>query len=156
MKVFEDIFITFTFWGEGASIAAAMKVLDVRETTDALARMDANGRVLQEGLYALAKRGGIAGSHQMHRLSFWSLIKLLVADGKDSFLVRSLFTQECAKCGVLRLATHNMAAAHDPVAIGQALSVYAEVCKTVWKWLNGAHPEDHLEGEMIQPVFKGR
>jgi len=49
-----------------------------------------------------------------------------------------------------------MAAAHVPVAIGPALPVYAEVCKTVWKWLNGAHPEDHLEGEMIQPVFKVR
>jgi len=43
MKVFEDIFFSFTFGGEVASMAAAMKVLDVLETTDALVRMDANG-----------------------------------------------------------------------------------------------------------------
>ena len=74
MKVFEDIFFSFTFGGEVASMAAAMKVLDVLETTDALARMDANGRVLQEGLNALAKEAGIAGSYPVHRLS------VLVAD----------------------------------------------------------------------------
>jgi hypothetical protein len=49
-----------------------------------------------------------------------------------------------------------MTAAHDPLAVEQTLRVYAEVCKTVAKWLNGAHPEQHLEGEMIQPVFKVR
>jgi glutamate-1-semialdehyde 2,1-aminomutase len=32
MKVFEDIFFSFTFGGEVASMAAAMKVLDVLET----------------------------------------------------------------------------------------------------------------------------
>jgi glutamate-1-semialdehyde 2,1-aminomutase/spore coat polysaccharide biosynthesis protein SpsF len=156
MKVFEDIFFSFTFGGEVASMAAAMKVLDVLETTDALARMDANGRLLQEGLNALAREAGLQGHIQCIGYPFWSLIKFLDADGKDSLLVRSLFTQECVKRGVLLLATHNMTAAHDPLAIEQTLRVYAEVCKTLAKWLDDAHPEKHLEGEMIQPVFKVR
>jgi glutamate-1-semialdehyde aminotransferase/spore coat polysaccharide biosynthesis protein SpsF (cytidylyltransferase family)/predicted dehydrogenase len=156
MKVFEDIFFSFTFGGEVASMAAAMKVLDVLESTDALARMDANGRVLQEGLNALAKEAGLQNRIQCIGYPFWSLIKFLDADGKDSLLVRSLFTQECVKRGVLLLATHNMTAAHDPLAIEQTLRVYAEVCKTVSHWLSEPHPEAHLEGEMIQPVFKVR
>jgi hypothetical protein len=49
-----------------------------------------------------------------------------------------------------------MTAAHDPLAIEKTLKVYAEVCKTVAKWLSDAHPEQYLEGEMIQPVFKVR
>ena len=156
MKVFEDIFFSFTFGGEVASMAAAMKVLDVLETTDALARMDANGRVLQEGLNALAKEAGLQDRIKCIGYPFWSLIKFLDAGGKDSFLVRSLFTQECVKRGVLLLATHNMTAAHDPLAIEETLKVYAEVCKTVSKWLSEPHPEEHLEGEMIQPVFRVR
>jgi len=156
MKVFEDIFFSFTFGGELASMAAAMKVLDVLETTDALARIYANGLTLQEGLNALAKEAGFQDRIQCIGYPFWSLIKFLDADGKDSFLVRSLFTQECVKRGVLLLATHNMTAAHDPLAIEQTQRVYAEVCKTMSKWLNEAHPEEHLEGEMIQPVFKVR
>ena len=86
----------------------------------------------------------------------WSLIKFLDNEGKDSFLVRSLFTQECVKSGVLLLATHNLTAAHDPLAVEQTLKVYAEVCKTLAKWLKEPNPEQHLEGEMIQPVFKVR
>jgi len=156
MKVFEDIFFSFTFGGEVASMAAAMKVLDVLETTDALARMDANGRVLQEGLNVLAKESGLEDRIKCIGYPSWSLIKFLDADGRDSFLVRSLFTQECVKRGVLLLATHNMTAAHDPLAIEQTFKVYAEVCKTMAKWLSEPHPEANLEGEMIQPVFKVR
>jgi glutamate-1-semialdehyde aminotransferase/spore coat polysaccharide biosynthesis protein SpsF (cytidylyltransferase family)/predicted dehydrogenase len=156
MKVFEDIFFSFTFAGEVSSMAAAMTVLDVLETSDALARMDSNGRVLQEGLNALATRAGLQDRIRCVGYPFWSLIKFLDNDGKDSFLVRSLFTQECVKRGVLLLATHNMTAAHDPLAIEQTLRVYAEVCKTVAKWLGERNPEEHLEGEMIQPVFRVR
>ena len=156
MKVFEEIFFSFTFGGEVASMAAAMKVLDVLETTDALARMDANGRVLQEGLNVLAKEAGMQDRVKCIGYPFWSLIKFLDADGKDSFLLRSLFTQECVKRGVLLLATHNMTAAHDPLAIERTLRVYAEVCKTVSEWLSEANLEQHLEGEMIQPVFRVR
>jgi glutamate-1-semialdehyde aminotransferase/spore coat polysaccharide biosynthesis protein SpsF (cytidylyltransferase family)/predicted dehydrogenase len=156
MKVFEDIFFSFTFGGEVASMAAAMTVLDVLETSDALARMEANGRVLQEGLNALAKASGLQDRIQCIGYAFWSLIKFMDAEGKDSFLLRSLFAQESVKRGVLLLATHNMTAAHDPLAVEQTLRVYGEVCKTVAKWAGEAHPEEHLEGEMIQPVFKVR
>ena len=156
MKVFEDIFFSFTFGGEVASMAAAMTVLDVLENTDALTRMDANGRLLQEGLNTLAKEAGLEDRLKCIGYPFWSLIKFLDAGGKDSLLLRSLFTQECAKRGVLLLATHNMTAAHDPLAVEQTLKVYAEVCKTVAKWLGDPRPEQYLEGEMIQPVFKVR
>jgi glutamate-1-semialdehyde 2,1-aminomutase/spore coat polysaccharide biosynthesis protein SpsF len=156
MKVFEDIFFSFTFGGEVASMVAAMTVLDVLETTDALARMDANGRVLQEGLNTIAKEAGLGNRIKCIGYPFWSLIQFLDADGNASLLVRSLFTQECTKRGVLLLATHNMTAAHDPLAIEQTLKVYAEVCKTVAKWLSDPHPDQYLEGEIIQPVFKVR
>jgi len=156
MKIFEEIFFSFTFGGEVASMAAAMKVLDILETTDALIRMDANGRMLQDGLNALAKDAGLQNHIKCIGYPFWSLIKFLDGEGKDNFLVRSLFTQECVKRGVLLLATHNMTAAHDPVAVEQTLRVYAGVCATVGKWLSDPNPEAHLEGEMIRPVFKVR
>jgi hypothetical protein len=60
------------------------------------------------------------------------------------------------KRGVLLLATHNMSAAHDPLAVEQTLKVYAEVCKTVAQWLGEPSPEKYLEGEIIQPVFRVR
>jgi len=156
MKIFEDIFFSFTFAGEIAAMAAAMKVLDVLETTPALAQIEANGRVLKEALNALAKEAGLEDRIHCTGYPFWSLIKFLDEEGKDSFLVRSLFTQECVKRGLLILATHNVTAAHDPLAIEKTLKVYAEVCKTLSTWLSDRDPEQFLEGEMIQPVFKVR
>jgi len=156
MAIFEDIFFSFTFGGEVASMAAAIKVLEVLETTDALGRIESNGRVLQEGLNVLAKEAGLQDRIKCIGYPSWSLIKFQDADGKDSLLVRSLFSQECVKRGVLLLATHNMTAAHDPLAVEQTLKVYAEVCKTLAKWLREPDPEQHLEGEVIQAVFKVR
>jgi glutamate-1-semialdehyde aminotransferase/spore coat polysaccharide biosynthesis protein SpsF (cytidylyltransferase family)/predicted dehydrogenase len=156
MKIFEEIFFSFTFGGEVASMAAAMKVLDILETTDTWSRMNASGRVLQEGLNVLAKEAGLEARVKCIGNPCWSLVKFLDADEKDSLLLRSLFTQECVKRGVLLLATHNMTTAHDPLAIEHTLRVYAEVCKTVSKWMSEPHPEAHLEGEMIQAVFRVR
>lgn len=156
MKIFEEIFFSFTFGGEVASMAAAMKVLDILETEQVFVRMDKNGLVLQEGLNTLAREAGLQDRVKCIGYPFWSLVKFLDADGKDSLLVRSLFTQECVKRGVLLLATHNMTAAHDPLAIEQTLKVYAEVCKTMAKWLSDKKPERFLEGQIIEPVFRVR
>jgi glutamate-1-semialdehyde aminotransferase len=157
MKIFEEIFFSFTFAGEVASMAAAMKVLDILETGEALVRMDKNGRVLQEGLNALALESGLQDRLQCIGYPFWSLIRFLDDEGnKDSLLLRSLFTQECAKRGVLLLATHNMTAAHDPIDIEQTLKIYAEVCKTLATWLSDKNPHHFLEGHIIEPVFRVR
>src|SRR5262249_27677171 len=90
MKTFEEIFFSFTFGGEVASMAAAMVVLDVLETTDALARMEAQGKVLQDGFNALAKLARLSDRLVCVGHPTWSLIKFRNPDGKDSLLLRSL------------------------------------------------------------------
>jgi len=156
MKVFEEIFFSFTFAGEVSAMAAAMKVLDILEHTDALARMEANGRVLQDGFNALAKLAGLADRLTCVGHPSWSLIRFRDAEGKDSLRLRSLVSQELIKRGILTLVTHNMTAAHDHIAVQQTLEAYAATMKTVAAWLEDPHPERFLEGEMIQPVFRVR
>jgi glutamate-1-semialdehyde 2,1-aminomutase/spore coat polysaccharide biosynthesis protein SpsF len=156
MKVFQEIFFSFTFAGEVSAMAAAMKVLDILENTDALARMEANGQVLQDGFNTLAKLAGLTDRLSCVGHPSWSLIKFRDADGKDSLLLRSLVSQELIKRGILMLVTHNMTAAHDHIAVQQTLEAYAVTMKTVAAWLDDPHPERFLEGEMIQPVFRVR
>jgi glutamate-1-semialdehyde 2,1-aminomutase/spore coat polysaccharide biosynthesis protein SpsF len=156
MNLFEEAFFSFTFGGEVASMAAAMKVLDILETTDALGRLEDAGRCLQSGLNMLAKEAGLADRIRCVGYPAWSLIRFLDAGGKDSFLVRSLFQQELVKRGVLALATHNMTAAHDDPALEQTLRAYAEVLKTLSGWLSDPEPSRFLEGPMIQPVIRVR
>jgi glutamate-1-semialdehyde 2,1-aminomutase/spore coat polysaccharide biosynthesis protein SpsF len=156
MQAFDEIFYSFTFAGEVSSMAAAMKVLDILEDTDALARIEANGRTLAEGLKSLAAEAGLAGRIDVVGRPQWSLLKFCNSDGTDSALVKNLFQQEAVKRGILLLATHNMTAAHDTIAIDQTLSAYAEVLKTLAGWWAEPDPERFLEGPMTQPIFKVR
>jgi hypothetical protein len=49
-----------------------------------------------------------------------------------------------------------MTAAHDRTAVEQTLETYASVFKTMASWLSDKDPAVHLEGKMIQPVFRVR
>ena len=135
MRTFDEIFYSFTLAGEVASMAAAMKVLDILEQTDALARMESNGRMLQDGINAMAKEAGLGQRISAVGRPQWSLLKFGDQNGADSPLLKNLFQQEAVKRGVLLLATHNLTGAHDRAAIDQTLEVYAEVLKTLASWL---------------------
>jgi glutamate-1-semialdehyde 2,1-aminomutase/spore coat polysaccharide biosynthesis protein SpsF len=156
MKTFEEIFFSFTFAGEIASMAAAMKVLDILETTDALARIEAHGRSLQDGVNTMAAEAGLQSRIEAVGRPQWSLLKFREADGSDSVLLKNLFQQEAVARGVLLLATHNMTAAHDGPAIQQTLEIYAEAIKTLAGWVQDADPARFLRGRMSQPVFRVR
>lgn len=156
MSVFDEIFVSFTFAGEVASMAAAMKVLDILERTDALAQMDAAGRQIQDGFNALAKIAGLSDRLTCIGYPVWSLMKFKDAQGKDCLLTRSLFQQEAVKRGILHLVTHNLTAAHDQAAVDRTLTAYAAVMKTLAGWLSDPDPARHLDGPMIQPVFRVR
>lgn len=156
MDVFEDVFFSFTFAGEVSAMAAAMKVLDILEHTDALAKMEHNGKVLQDGFNALAKQANLTKQLECTGYPTWSLMKFRDQEGKDSFLVRSLFQQECVKRGLLTLVTHNMTSAHELPDVHRTLEIYASVIKTLAGWLNESKPERYLDGPLIQPVFRVR
>jgi glutamate-1-semialdehyde aminotransferase/spore coat polysaccharide biosynthesis protein SpsF (cytidylyltransferase family) len=156
MRIFSEIFFSFTFAGEVASMAAAMKVLDILASTDALARMEANGRTLQDAVNTMANEAGLAARIKAIGRSQWSLLKFTEENGTDSPLLRNLFQQEAVKRGVLLLATHNITAAHNISAIEQTLEAYAEVFKTLADWVQDSDPMRFLEGPMSQPVFRVR
>lgn len=156
MKVFGEIFFSFTFAGEVASMAASLKVIEILETTDALERMNENGKRLQDGFNVLAQEAGLEKRFACVGNPVWSLMKFYDGQGKDSMLERSLFSQEIIKRGVLALVTHNMTAAHNTVSTERTLETYAAVFKTLANWLSDKDPAQHLEGEIIQPVFKVR
>jgi len=156
MRIFNEIFYSFTFAGEVASMAAALKVLDILEQTDALVRIEANGRTLQDGINAMAKEAGLAKRVHAIGRPQWSLIKFTDEAGADSPLLKNLFQQEAVKRGVLLLATHNLTAAHDTHAIHKTLEVYADVMKTLAAWFADSEPARFLEGPMTQPVFRVR
>jgi glutamate-1-semialdehyde aminotransferase len=156
MRIFTEIFYSFTFAGEVASMAAALKVLDILENTDALARMDAYGRTLQDGVNVMAKEAGLEESLKCVGRPTWSLIKFHQEDQKDSPVMKDLFQQEALKRGILIHTTHNISAAHNCDDIQQTLEAYAEIVKTLASWMRDSKPSRFLEGEPSRPVFRVR
>ncbi len=156
MRVFEEIFFSFTFGGEVASIAASLQVLNILEHTDALARMREYGRGVQDGLNTMAGEAGLQDRIACVGRPSWSLVNFLDEEGEWSYLLYSLFMQEVAKRGVLMVGSHDMSAAHDVESTEKTLEVYAEAVKTLAGWLGEADPARFLEGPLIQPVFRAR
>jgi glutamate-1-semialdehyde aminotransferase len=156
MKVFEEIFFSFTFAGETASLAASMKVIDILQSTDALAKIEANGRTLKEGLSAMAAEAGLGRRINAIGRPQWSLLRFRKDDGGEDVVLKNLFQQEAVKRGILLLATHNISAAHDACAIQQTLEAYAEIIKTLAMWVETGDLSRFLEGPMSQPVFRVR
>src|SRR5262249_36614600 len=81
MEIFDEVFYSFTFAGEVGPMAAAMKVLDILESTDALARMESNGRILQQGLTVMISQAGLEKRIQCTGRPQWSLLKFLDQSG---------------------------------------------------------------------------
>ena len=156
MQVFDEIFFSFTFAGEGASLAAAIKVIEILENTDALSTIEASGKVIQDGITVMARETGLGQRINCVGRPQWSLLKFLDASGNDDIVLKNLFQQEAVKRGLLLLSTHNMTAAHDPVAVEETLEIYAAVLKTVSEWVQDPNPARFIEGEMSQPVFRVR
>ena len=61
-----------------------------------------------------------------------------------------------SKRGILSLGAHNMSTSHGHAHIEQTLHTYANVLKTISRWLNETQPESFLEGPIIRPVFQAR
>lgn len=156
MATFEEAFVSFTFAGEVAAMAASLKVIEILESSDALARIESAGTRLQDGFNTLAKCAGLQDRFECVGRPQWSLLKFRDASGKDSMLERSLWSQEIVKRGILQLVTHNLSASHDAAAVEETLKIYAATFKTLAAWLAEENPARHLEGPPIEPVFRVR
>lgn len=156
MKLYEEVFFSFTGGGEVASMAAALTVIETLEDGRIIQKMERLGKTLQDGFNALAKEAGLYPRFECLGYPQWSILKFRDADGKDSPLERTLFSQEIVKRGILMLVTHNMNACHDDVTTRQTLEVYASALKTLSGWLKDPNPSRFLEGPIITPVFKVR
>jgi len=157
MRTFEDVFVSFTFAGDVAAMAAALTVLDILEHTDAYARMESAGRRLADGAKALAEEAGLGGRFETHGHPNWLLLRFLDAAGKDDPVLRALWLQEVTRRGVLIISTHNICAALDYADVEQVLRAYAEAFKYVGALIQqGVDLAAALDGPVPTPAFQAR
>ena len=144
--------ISTTHGGEMASLAAFLETMDIYEECAVVDHLWTYGARLLDGLEKLAAEAGVSDAFQLQGNAISMNYVTLDAHGVSSLLLRTLFSQEMIRHGVL-MPWIAPCFAHDDKALEltlyaarKALVVYAQALE------NGV--ERFLEGPAIKPVFR--
>ncbi len=126
-----EIFVTGSFWMAAAPMAAALKTLELIQSTDYLEHTIAMGQALRNGLEGIAKETGLAisqsGPAQM------PLIMINKEDGRRDMKLSLAFADQLLEHGILFHPYHNMffSNAISDSDIDQTLSACQKVARAM-------------------------
>lgn len=144
--------VSTTHGGEMASLAAFLETVAVYEEKDVVKHLWDYGAQLSQGLEALAREAGMAAFFQMQGSAVSLNYVTFERAGQPSLPLRTLFSQEMIRNGVLmpwiaQSFAHGDAELQQTLeAARKALAVYAQALES--------GVERFLEGPAIKPVFR--
>jgi len=156
MQNFDEVFFSFTFGGETASLAAAIATIKEIREKDAIAHFWRQGGKLKEGYNELAKSFGLTKYTQCIGLPAYNSIYFRDANGKDSLELKSLFQQEMIKRGVLTIGVHLLCLSHSDEDIKKTLEAYDDTLKILRQAIDDGNIDKYLEGKKLHPVLRRR
>lgn len=157
MQIFEDAFVSFTFAGDVSAMAAAIKVIDILENTDAYSRMSAAGNKLFDGARVMAQNAGLGDHFRVKGHPHWAVFNYVDDDGNPDPATTALWLQEVTRRGVLILTTFNISATMDEDQVMIILSAFAGGFKLVAEAkAQGVNPIEWLDGPVPVPAFRAR
>ena len=154
MRVFDDIFFSFTFGGETVSLAAANATMQTLLDKDVIGVLWEQGERLQEGFNVLAAGLGVSQYFTCKGLSPRTIIDIKAPDGIDPLLIKGILQQEMVRRGVLWAGYHNVCFSMSEADVMHVLRAYRAALPVVLAALESGAPEKFLEGEGLQPVFR--
>ena len=144
--------VSTTHGGEMASLAAFLETVDIYEQCGVVDHLWRYGARLLTGLEALAREAGVAHAFQMQGNAISMNYVTLGSDGAPSLALRTLFSQEMIRNGVLMpwiapsFAHGDAELERTFEAARKALSVYGQALE------QGV--DRFLQGPVIKPVFR--
>ena len=153
MKVFDDVFFSFTAGGECVSLAAAKATMLELDRLDAYPHLWKLGERLRDGLNALSKRHGLEKRLRAVGPGPHHIVEFKDERGETDLILKSLFQQEAAARGVLFLL-HNICAAHRIQDIDETLAAYDEALAVIAKAAASGEPKRFLKGRAVSPIFR--
>ncbi|MBI3066873.1 MAG: aminotransferase class III-fold pyridoxal phosphate-dependent enzyme [Deltaproteobacteria bacterium] len=154
MKVFEDVFFSFTFGGEALSLAAAQATMMEIAEKEVIAHLWEQGGRLKDGTNVLAREFGLERFVGCLGLPPRTVVSFFDESGRESLLIKSLFQQECLKRGVLFSGGHNLCFSHTASDIDTTLRVYRSALEFVARAIQDGRVRERLEGEPVRAVFR--
>src|SRR5439155_3088133 len=106
--------------GGGASPVACLAALSKLERCAVIPQLWRQGERIREHVDRAAAAAGVAGAIRCVGLGPRTVMTFTQDDGEPWWSLKSLFQQECVKRGILFTGAHNIALAHDDVAVKAA------------------------------------
>ncbi len=154
MKVFDEVFLSFTFGGEALSLAAAISTIDFIRGKKVIEYLWRQGEKLRDLYNVLAEESGLTEVTQCRGLPPINYTLFFDSNGFTSLEIKSLFQQECIRRGILFSGRHNLCYSHTDEDISRTLSVYREVMDIVKTALDNGSVKKELRGRVVSPVFR--
>lgn len=154
MKLFDEVFFSFTFGGEALSLAASIATIHEIKNKNVIAHLWEQGRRLMDGYSVLAKEYSLSDYTRCIGLPPHTVVTFSDQSGEESLVMKSLFQQECLKRGILFLGLQNICFSHSEADIDDTLRVYRTAMEILAQAVEQGTVESQLEGEPVQPVFR--
>ncbi|WP_405496489.1 glutamate-1-semialdehyde 2,1-aminomutase [Nocardia sp. NBC_00511] len=150
----ERVFLLSTTHGpETASLAAFRAVVHAYRTTDPVARMEAAGRRLADGVNAAAAELGIAEHLEARGRASCLIFLTRDAEGVASQPYRTLFLQELLDRGVLG-QSFVVSAAHTDADIDLTIDACRAAAKTYRRAIDNGSVDGLLTGRPVAPTLR--
>lgn len=154
MRLFNEVFYSFTHGGEALSLTACLATLQEMEQKDVIAHFWRIGTRLKDATNRLISDLGIAEQVACVGLPPWTCIRFSDAAGKISILLRSLFQQEALKRGLLTHGNHMLSFSHDDAVIDETLNLYEAILSVLAKAIENGDVAQRLEGPPLETIIR--
>jgi glutamate-1-semialdehyde 2,1-aminomutase/spore coat polysaccharide biosynthesis protein SpsF len=154
MALFDEVFFSFTFGGELASIAASLATIKALEQRDGIAHIWKMGRRLMDGYRHLVDELGMKDITKIIGFPFWPEYVFFDGAGNPSREIQSLFQQEIIRRGILTRAGMMLSVSHTEKEIDETLTAFSEALPIVKQAVMEDRVLAWLDGDVIEPVIR--
>jgi len=156
MREMEDIFFSFTFGGEGISLAASIAVIEKMEREPVIETLWTFGQQLIEQTNALISKFNLGQTVKVIGKPCWSLLQISDSGKCTSSQLKTLFLQDVLSQGVLTGGAHNICYAHAITDLQQVETAYSIAFSNLRAVIDGSPLYTHLRCPAIEPIFRVR
>jgi glutamate-1-semialdehyde aminotransferase/spore coat polysaccharide biosynthesis protein SpsF (cytidylyltransferase family) len=152
MQVFEEIFFSFTFGGECASLAAARETMRIMDEVDYWAHAERLGGRLQQAFNQLMTEFDLPA--HCAGLPPWTVIVFEDCEPWGGLTLKTLFQQEMLRHGILFLGSQFICTAHSDADIDQTIAAYRKASQVLRAGIDLGAVDRLLLGAVNRPVFR--
>jgi glutamate-1-semialdehyde aminotransferase len=156
MRLFNEVFFSFTFGGETIGLAACKANIEVVKKRDVLEFLWKIGKELKDGLDERIKHFGLSNVVVPKGYPVRTVLQFYSASNPDEIdlNIKSLFQQEVLKRSVLLHEYHAVSFSHSEEDIEYILDVYEDSLKILKEAVESENVYERLEGEPVKTVLR--